>query len=222
MASETSFLGRPVYPVLFILLLSVVFVGILALMFRSNESRIEAQKREVYEKTVLSLAADSLARLSGSTPQAIEAAYPMSYQEYVEAFKQDSFARPAFAVKYQGNPVARVFDIKGKGLWGTMRALVATTIDMQTLLGISIYEQTETPGLGGRIEEEWFTSQFRHKRVLTPAGPVTLELVPEGQAELGSTQVRQITGATITSKAVTDMIKAELAEVAGMVAKEKQ
>ncbi len=222
MASETAFLERPVYPVLFILLLSVVFVGILALMFRSNESRIEAQKREVYEKTVLSLAADSLASLSGTTPQAIEAAYPKSFDEYVEALKQGSFARPAFAVKFRGNPVAMVFDIKGKGLWGTMRALVATTMDIQTLLGISIYEQTETPGLGGRIEEEWFTSQFRHKRVLTPDGPLTLELVPEGQSEPGGTQVRQITGATITSKAVTDMIRAELAEVAGLAAKEKQ
>jgi Na+-transporting NADH:ubiquinone oxidoreductase subunit C len=31
---------------------------------------------------------------------------------------------------------------------------------MKTLKGISIMSQGETPGLGGRIKEEWFINQF--------------------------------------------------------------
>ncbi len=220
MASENGFRDKPVYPVLFVLLLSVIFVGILALMFRSNEPRIERQSREAYEKTVLALCADSLASLSGQSAAQIMAAYPASYAKYLG--KEDGLARPAFAAKIDGKLIAYVFDITGKGLWGTMRALVATTPDQQTLLGINVYEQVETPGLGGRIEEEWFTSQFKHKRVLDANGAVKLELVPEGQAEIGPAQIRQITGATITSKAVTDMLGSELARVAGLIREESK
>ncbi|MDD4223096.1 MAG: FMN-binding protein [Candidatus Cloacimonetes bacterium] len=216
MANETAFREKAVYPVLFILLLSVVFVGILALMYRSNEPRIDAQNREAYEKTILSLCADSLASLSAQSAAEIQAAYPESYSEYIEAMDQDAFIRPAFAASYKGELVARVFDITGKGLWGTMRALVATSPDLKTLLGISVYEQSETPGLGGRIEEDWFTGQFRNKQVLGPDGALDLELVPEGQAKTAPLQVRQITGATITSKAVIDMLKEELARIAGL------
>lgn len=220
MANETSFRDRPVYPVLFILLLSVIFVGILALMFRSNEPRIDKQKREAYEKTILALCADSLASLSGSTAQDIMAAYPASFAKFLG--KEAGFDRPAFAAKFNGQLIAYVFDITGKGLWGTMKALAATTPDKQTLLGIAVYEQVETPGLGGRIEEEWFTSQFERKRVLEAGGAVELELVPEGQAELGPAQIRQITGATITSKAVTDMLGSELSRVAGSLREESK
>lgn len=216
MESETSFRDKPIYPVLFILALSVLFVGILALMYRSNEPRIEAQKLEEYQKTVLRLCADSLANLTGlSAAEIVDG----DFSEYIEPQTQASSPRKAFSAKYRGIVIARVFEVKGKGLWGTMRALVATTPDLQTLLGISVYEQSETPGLGGRIEEDWFTSQFKHKKILGTAGPVELELVPEGQADLSPDQVRQVTGATITSKAVIDMLRSELASIAAQEVK---
>lgn len=204
------------------MLLSIIFVGILAVMFRSNEPRIERQKEEAYQKTILSLCVDSLASLSGKSAAEIEAAFPQSYNEYIgKELKQDTFVRKAFEVKFGGGPIAYVFDVAGKGLWGSMRALVATTLDQQTLLGVYVYEQVETPGLGGRIEEDWFRNQFKNKRILGADGPLELELVPEGQAEIGPSQIRQITGATITSKAVIDMLRGELARIAGL-AGEKQ
>ena len=58
--------------------------------------------------------------------------------------------------------------------------------------------------------------------MLEAGGAVELELVPEGQAELGPAQIRQITGATITSKAVTDMLGSELSRVAGSLREESK
>ncbi len=214
MENKTSFFDKPVWPVLFVLILSLIFVGILAVMYRASEPRIERQQREAYEKTILSLAADSLASLSGLQAQALESDYPTSFKNHIGALDEDSFARKTFEVKYEGQPIAYVFDVGGKGLWGTMRALVATSLDLQTLLGLNVYDQSETPGLGGRIEEEWFTSQFKGKPVLEKSSPIEFEMVPEGQKEIQPQQLRQITGATITSKAVVDMIRDELAEIA--------
>lgn len=215
MANESSFREKPVYPVLFILVLSVVFVGILAVMFRSNEPRIDRQKDEAYQKTILSLCADSLASLSGKSAAEIEAAFPQSYTQYIgDELPEGTFVRKAFEVKFEKSPIAYVFDVAGKGLWGSMRALVATTLDQQTLLGVYVYEQVETPGLGGRIEEAWFRNQFKNKRILGADGPLELELVPEGQSEIGPSQVRQITGATITSNAVINMLRDELKQIA--------
>lgn len=207
---EKRFMESPVYPVIFIIVLSLFFVGILASLYRLNEPGIEKQKREVYEKTILGLCADSLASVTGRSSNEILAAYPDSFQEYIKPLPEGTFPRQAFEVKYQDLLVAYVFDITGKGLWGTMRALIATTPTKETIIGINVYEQMETPGLGARIEESWFTEQFSQKTVVDKGSPVNFELIPEGQAAVNPSQIRQVTGATITSKAVISMLQKEL------------
>lgn len=214
MENKTSFFDKPVWPVLFILILSLIFVGILAVMYRASEPRIEKQEREAYEKTILSLVADSLASRIGGEAEDINSDYPNSFKNYISQMSESSFAHKAYEVKYNDELIAYVFDVGGKGLWGTMRALVATSLDLQTLLGLNVYSQSETPGLGGRIEEEWFTSQFKGKPILEETSPIEFVMVPEGQKEIQAKELRQITGATITSKAVVDMVRDELSEIA--------
>ncbi|MBW6514380.1 MAG: FMN-binding protein [Candidatus Syntrophosphaera sp.] len=208
--AEQGFMERPVYPVLFIIALSLVFVGILAAMYRMNEPGIEKQKLEAYEKSILSLCADSLASATGISTPEIMAAYPQSFADYIKPLPEGAYPRRAFEVKFGDRILAYVFDITGKGLWGTMRALIATTPAKDTIIGINVYEQLETPGLGARIEESWFTGQFEQKTVLDNGVPVDFELIPEGQSAAEPNQIRQVTGATITSKAVLTMLQNEL------------
>ncbi len=69
---------------------------------------------------------------------------------------------------------------------------------MNQLQGIVFTEQNETPGLGGRIMEEWFREQFRG-----------LELVQGEQVkygEGGSQKIDAISGATQTSNAILRII----------------
>lgn len=87
---------------------------------------------------------------------------------------------------------------RGAGLWGTIVAVVGFEMDKKTLTGIDFVQQNETPGLGARIAELWFKEQFRGKR-----GPFTM--VAEGEPA-GSNQFDAITGATITSNAVKDIV----------------
>ena len=92
-----------------------------------------------------------------------------------------------------------VFIETGAGLWGAIRAAIGFEGNMNALSGVVFIEQNETPGLGGRITEEWFTSQFPGKM-----GPFTL--VPEGEPTEND-EFDAVTGATVTSTAMRDLLK---------------
>ncbi len=70
--------------------------------------------------------------------------------------------------------------------------------DKQTITNIEVLEQMETPGLGGKIAEEGFSSMFEN--VTAP--------VYTADMEQNGTSFDQITGATITSKAMATAINA--------------
>ena len=92
----------------------------------------------------------------------------------------------------------------GAGLWGRVSAVVALEPDLRTVRGVAILEQNETPGLGARITETWFTGQFRGK-----TGP--LRRVPEKTRSGAPGEFDGITGATITTDAVRDIVNGVLA-----------
>lgn len=210
---EQDFMEKPWYPVIFVIIISLIFIGVLATMYRYSEKGIEKLKKESYELAILGLCADTLSALSGKTPDAINAAYPSSFVEYFREMKTDAWPRRTFEVRFNDETIAYVFDVTGKGLWGTMRALVATDLTRETLLGLNVYDQMETPGLGSRIEEDWFTSQFKQKRAWQDGKPTKYILIPEGQQPIDAQQIKQVTGATITSRAVLLMLQDELTAI---------
>lgn len=208
--SGQSFRDGLSYPVLFMVLLSLIFVGILAAMYRLSEPKIERQQREQYERAILGLCAEEIASVAGTTAPQIVNAYPGTFAKYISPLPDGTFPRKAFQVKYNDQTLSFVFDVAGKGLWGTMRALVATTPAADTILAFTVYEQMETPGLGARISESWFVDQFRRKALIVSGAAVKFELIPEKQAAASSRQINQVTGATITTNAVVSMLRNEL------------
>ncbi|MBN2790661.1 MAG: FMN-binding protein [Candidatus Delongbacteria bacterium] len=91
-----------------------------------------------------------------------------------------------------------IYTIDGAGLWGVIRAHVGFDSKTGKMTGIDFIKQSETPGLGARIAEDWFREQFRGKK-----GPFTY--VPEGENDTES-QFDAITGATVTTKAIKDIV----------------
>ncbi len=87
----------------------------------------------------------------------------------------------------------------GKGYGGKINILVGLE-DEATLKGITIISQTETPGLGDRIAESFFSDRF--------AG---LSLNDVSLRQDGG-QIDAITGATISSQAVIDAVRTEAME----------
>ncbi len=116
-----------------------------------------------------------------------------------------------------GKTVAYVFDSgmlaldsSGTGLWGPIDAVVCFDGTGETLKGLSFTYQVETPGLGGRIEEEWFTEQFRGKR--PPLG-IAKE---SGSAQQG--EFEAVTGATISCDAVERLVNDAQKRLKGILA----
>jgi Na+-transporting NADH:ubiquinone oxidoreductase subunit C len=108
-----------------------------------------------------------------------------------------------------------VFIRSGPGLWGEIKAVVCFDTQTDTLVGVTFTKQNETPGLGARIEESWFQEQFFGKKGV-------LSLVPEGSRSKETDKIDAITGATITSKAVRDIVNASTEEAKAMAARQRE
>jgi len=102
------------------------------------------------------------------------------------------------------------FPVGGPGFWGPIQGMVGVSPDAAQILGIAFYKHSETPGLGGRITEDWFENQFDG----LPLHPIEGDrkifyLRPEGTAKAPN-ELDAITGATNTSSAVEVFLNDEL------------
>lgn len=118
----------------------------------------------------------------------------------VEAGNADAAADlrlPVYIFNIDGKNVT-VVPIYGAGLWGPIWGYLAFDEDGRTFDGAIFDHKSETPGLGAKIAEEPFYSQFKgHK--LTDDGHFD---VVKGGAHGDINGVDAISGASITSKAV--------------------
>jgi Na+-transporting NADH:ubiquinone oxidoreductase subunit C len=110
---------------------------------------------------------------------------------------------PVFKCNVDGK-ITFVVPVVGTGLWGPIWGFVALEEDYQTIYGATFDHQGETPGLGAEIKEAAFYDQFIGKE-LNKGSEKLIEVVKAG---IPSTDYRVdgITGGTITSKGVEEMV----------------
>ena len=99
----------------------------------------------------------------------------------------------------------------GMGFWDRIDVVLALTPDLHTILNVQVLDQKETPGLGARIEEAWFTDQFKGLSVAWEAPAESRILVGANPAPNAANEVDAITGATQTSMALMRFLNDELA-----------
>ena len=99
-----------------------------------------------------------------------------------------------------------VFPVYGAGLWGAIWGYVALNEDKNTVYGTYFSHASETPGLGAEIATEHFQNEFKDKKVMD-GSVVGLDVVKNGKVEKPEFQVDGISGGTITSVAVGQMLK---------------
>jgi len=95
-----------------------------------------------------------------------------------------------------GNVVGYIVADTAKGYSSFIKMLVAVSPDYN-VMGIDILGHGETPGLGDQVEAGWFKEQFKGK------GMDNLVVV-KGETK---TDIQAISGATISSRAVTKGVK---------------
>ncbi len=98
------------------------------------------------------------------------------------------------------------FIAAGNGYGGEIKIMVVTGPDFEVVEGIEIIESNETPGLGSRISEKSFKTQFKN---LEARKPIKCSKEKNGD----SNQIQAITGATISSRSVVEIINKKLSEL---------
>ncbi|MGO2340417.1 MAG: Na(+)-translocating NADH-quinone reductase subunit C [Psychrobacter sp.] len=123
--------------------------------------------------------------------------------------------KPKYAKVYvkkddAGQPEVVVLPIQGYGLWGTIYGFLTLESDMNTIKGISFYEHKETPGLGARIEEPEWRAKWSGIESYDENGDVATGVTKAGNPK--ENWVDGISGATLTSRGVSNMIQFWLGE----------
>ncbi|PWR04565.1 Na(+)-translocating NADH-quinone reductase subunit C [Meridianimarinicoccus roseus] len=117
--------------------------------------------------------------------------------------------RPDFAQVFllrDGEKISLVLlPMTGQGYGGRIDAILALSGDLDTIAGIAITNHSETPGLGGRIEEPSWQAGFAGTRTRDAAGTLRFD-VARGPAG-GPYEVDGITGATRTGRGVAGMVR---------------
>ena len=99
-----------------------------------------------------------------------------------------------------------VFPLKGMGLWGGISAFVSVNDDLNTIYGAYFNHESETAGLGAEIKDsqEW-QEKFQGKKIFSEDGKVAIAVVKN--VENKDSEVDCVTGATLTSNGVSDMLR---------------
>lgn len=102
-----------------------------------------------------------------------------------------------------GELTSIVLPIHGYGLWSTMHAFLAVAPDGETIQGLNFYEQGETAGLGGEVQNPNWVKQFEGKKLLDASRTPAIKVRKPGNANPDSTyEVDGLSGATLTANGV--------------------
>jgi len=174
-------------PTLVLFIVCAVIAGALAYVNGVTQEIIEAitqQEQEQFRKEVMAEADRFVKIEKEGMPDKIAGVY--------EAYRNDTI-------------VGYVMDVTVKGYGGAMKLTVGVNINGQ-VTGVVIGDNNETPGLGSKAKDPGFTEQF--KEVTTDN---TLNVVKQNKKS--ADEIQAISGATITSRAVTGGVQAALDSV---------
>ena len=113
-----------------------------------------------------------------------------------------------------------VLPIYGNGLWSVMYAFVALETDGRTVKGITYYDHGETPGLGAEISTAQFQAQFKGKQILKDGKVVAIRLQKGGAQQGDPYAVDAVSGGTLTSIGVENMLKSCLGDYDAYIRKQ--
>jgi len=100
-----------------------------------------------------------------------------------------------------------IVPLRGAGLWGPIWGYIALNEDRNSVYGTFFSHASETPGLGAEIAYPAFQQQFVGKRIFNDSNDfVSIAVMKAGQVSDKQDQIDAISGGTITSKGVEQML----------------
>ena len=131
-------------------------------------------------------------------------------KEDIALIKKEEYYAKIFMVKDdKGRIKVLILPVRGYGLWSTLYGFLALKGDFSTIQGLTFYEQKETPGLGGEVDNPRWKAQWHNKSILSASGALDIHVVKVGtntNPEKEKHQVDAISGATLTSRGVDNLV----------------
>lgn len=128
-------------------------------------------------------------------------------------------ALPRYVVVYKhhgtdGRLERILLPVVGQGMWSRLEGLLTLGGDLVEIRTLTFHTQKETPGLGGEIDDPAWKARWADRRAYGPDGEVRIEVAKGsvGPPEEEPFRVDGITGATITSRGVSDLVRFWLGE----------
>ena len=103
-----------------------------------------------------------------------------------------------------------IIPLRGKGLWGPIWGFIALEDDLNKVYGAVFAHKKETPGLGAEINTPMFQKPFSGKTIFEGEVLTPIKVIKGGPKEGDMHAVDGISGGTITSNGVSDMLSERL------------
>lgn len=104
-----------------------------------------------------------------------------------------------------------ILPVEGKGLWSTLYGFIALDPNGIDIKGLTFYKHAETPGLGGEVDNPKWKAQWKGKKAFKTGSAIPALYVKKGTAD-DEYSVNGLSGATITSNGVTNLLQFWLGE----------
>lgn len=120
-----------------------------------------------------------------------------------------------YLVENDGQLDTLILPVRGYGLWSTLYGLMAIKGDLNTVVGMGFYQQGETPGLGGEVDNPKWKGLWPGKTLFDDGGRLAVKIVKGGVDPQNPDAVHQVdalAGATLTSNGVNNLLHFWLGE----------
>ncbi|MBY4677271.1 Na(+)-translocating NADH-quinone reductase subunit C [Marinobacterium arenosum] len=140
----------------------------------------------------------------------------LSRDQDIASIKRQAKYMPVYLVEKDGQLEKVILPVHGYGLWSTLYGFLALEGDLNTVVGLGFYSHAETPGLGGEVDNPGWKALWPGKKVyaegsMDPALGLIKGAV-DPNAPGAEHQIDGLSGATLTSNGVTNLVKFWLGE----------
>ncbi|MCH7743214.1 MAG: Na(+)-translocating NADH-quinone reductase subunit C [Proteobacteria bacterium] len=139
-----------------------------------------------------------------------ELSIELSSKEDIASINRRARYSVVYLLRKDGKLDRIVLPIHGYGLWSTLYGFIALRGDGNTVSGITFYEQQETAGLGGEVDNPAWKALWPGKQIYDADHKVALKVIKgavDKRSPNAKHQVDGLSGATITSRGVQNLIR---------------
>ncbi len=194
--------NSPLYIIMFMIFISGVFGLGVSFVHNVTLGQLEMNAR-LYRNRIITSAFKLEVPLSTPT------GYEQALEENLDDYEIVKSGRVWHVYISKNEPKRIGFIFRGMGFWDVIEGIMVLSPDLDTIYNVRFLDQKETPGLGARIEEEWFVGQFQGYPIAWD-DPVNARITFGGRSPKEGKRIDAITGATQTSMAVERILNSEL------------